>query len=155
MAISDDALEFRAVDNLTSEQRSRAMSRIKRRDTGPELLLRRALWTAGGRGYRIDDRRLPGRPDLAWTRHRVAVFVDGAFWHGHPSAYKSGQHGVYWDEKIKRNLERDRAADEALTAMGWTVLRLWDFAVRRDLAGSTASVIEALEAHASVSSMSA
>ncbi|MHB1313816.1 MAG: very short patch repair endonuclease [Gemmatimonadaceae bacterium] len=142
-------------DNLTPEQRSRAMSRIKRRDTRPELMLRRALWAAGARGYRIDDRRLPGRPDLAWTRRRVAVFVDGKFWHGHPSAYKPGQHGAYWDEKIRRNLERDRAADCALAAMGWTVLRLWDFDVRRDPAGSTAKVMEALEVHSSVSMMSA
>jgi DNA mismatch endonuclease (patch repair protein) len=147
---------FSMADNLTPEQRSRAMSRIKRRDTRPELLLRRALWAAGARGYRIDDRRLPGRPDLAWTRRQVAVFVDGKFWHGHPSAYKPGQHGVYWDEKIKRNVERDRAADEQLAALGWTVLRFWDFDVRRDLAGSTAKVMEALTAgQSSASTMSA
>ncbi|HET8607496.1 MAG TPA: very short patch repair endonuclease [Gaiellaceae bacterium] len=143
------------MDNLTPEQRSRAMSRIKRRDTRPEIMLRRALWAAGSRGYRIDDRRLPGRPDLAWTGGRVAVFVDGKFWHGHPSAYKPGRHGDYWDEKIRRNIERDRAADAALASMGWTVLRFWDFQVRRDLNGTTAKVIEALQIHASGSSASA
>jgi DNA mismatch endonuclease, patch repair protein len=144
-------------DNLTPEQRSRAMSRIKRRDTRPELLLRRALWAAGARGYRIDDRRLPGRPDLAWTSRRVAVFVDGKFWHGHPSAFKPGQHGAYWDEKIKRNVERDRAADEQLASLGWAVVRLWDFDVRRDLAGSTEKVMEALKgsSQSCVSTMSA
>lgn len=125
------------------------MSRIRRRDTQPEILLRRALWAAGVRGYRTDDRRLPGRPDLAWTRRRLAVFVDGAFWHGHPSAYTPGRHGDYWDEKIRRNIERDRAADEALKAMGWTVIRIWDFDVRRDVAGTAGTVIEALEAQAS------
>jgi DNA mismatch endonuclease (patch repair protein) len=131
------------------------MSRIRRRDTRPELLLRRALWAAGARGYRIDERRLPGRPDLAWTSRRVAVFVDGKFWHGHPSAYKPGQHGAYWDEKITRNVQRDRAADAALASMGWTVLRLWDFELRRDLDGATARVLEALEAHSSAPAMSA
>lgn len=158
MPFPAEGLKFSSMaDNLTPEQRSLAMSRIKRRDTRPELLLRRALWAAGGRGYRIDDRRLPGRPDLAWTRRRVAVFVDGKFWHGHPSAYRQGQHGTYWDEKIKRNVERDRATDNELASMGWTVLRLWDFEVRRDLAGSTAKVMEALNAggQSSVSTMSA
>jgi DNA mismatch endonuclease, patch repair protein len=141
-------------DNLTREQRSRTMSRIRRRDTKPELVLRRALWAAGIRGYRIDDARLPGRPDLAWSRHRLAVFVDGKFWHGHPSAYKPGRHGAYWDEKIVRNVERDRAADEALRTMGWTVLRLWDFEVRRDLSRSVAQVIGALDAQSSASPVS-
>jgi DNA mismatch endonuclease (patch repair protein) len=142
-------------DNLTPEQRTRTMSRIKRRDTRPELLLRRALWARGARGYRIDDRRLPGRPDLAWTSRRVAVFVDGKFWHGHPSAYKPGKHGTYWDEKINRNVERDRAADQALASMGWTVLRFWDFEIRRELEAATARVMDALEAHSSASAMSA
>lgn len=138
-------------DNLTTEQRSRAMSRIRRRDTRPELLLRRALWAAGVRGYRVDDRRLPGRPDLAWSRHRVAVFVDGAFWHGHPSAYKPGCHGDYWDQKIGRNVERDRVADELLRELGWIVLRLWDFDVRRNLSDALTQIDEALRAQGSMS----
>lgn len=125
------------------------MSRIKRRDTRPELLLRRALWAAGVRGYRVDDRRFPGRPDLAWSRHGVAVFVDGAFWHGHQSAYKPGCHGDYWDQKIRRNVERDRAADESLRELGWIVLRLWDFDVRRNLAASVATIAEALDTQTS------
>lgn len=141
-------------DNLTKEQRSRAMARIKRRDTKPELLLRRALWSAGWRGYRVDDRRLPGRPDIAWTRHRVAVFIDGAFWHGHPSAYTPGQHGIYWDEKVARNCERDRLANAALTAMGWKVLRFWDFDVRKELAACLAEVARTLRASAGVTSSS-
>jgi DNA mismatch endonuclease, patch repair protein len=131
-------------DNLTKEQRSRAMSRIRRRDTVPELLLRKALWSRGARGYRLDSRRLPGRPDLAWSQKRVAVFVDGAFWHGHPSAFTPGKSGRYWDEKIVRNMERDRAADAALREMGWTVIRLWDFEVRRDVELSVGRVLAAL-----------
>lgn len=109
------------------------MSRIGRRDTEPELALRRAVWARGWRGYRIDDRRLPGRPDLAWTRASVAVFVDGKFWHGHPSVYRPGTHGPYWDPKIARNIERDRAADAALRELGWSVLRFWDFEVKKEL----------------------
>jgi DNA mismatch endonuclease (patch repair protein) len=133
-------------DNLTIEQRSRTMSRIRRRDTRPELALRQALWARGLRGYRVDCRRLPGRPDIVWSRRRTAVFVDGAFWHGHPSAFKPGKSGAYWDEKIRRNMERDRSADAALQARGWTVLRLWDFEIRRDLPDCVRRIEAALEA---------
>jgi DNA mismatch endonuclease (patch repair protein) len=131
-------------DNLTKEQRSYAMSRIRRRDTLPELLLRRAVWAAGLRGYRIDRRGLPGRPDLSWGVKRVAVFVDGAFWHGHPSAFTPGKSGAYWDGKIKRNMERDRAVDSALEEMGWVVIRLWDFEVKRELEVCVGRIEEAL-----------
>lgn len=109
------------------------MSRVRRRDTGPEVALRRALWERGLRGYRVDDPRFPGRPDVAWTTRRVAVFVDGKFWHGHPSAYKRGRHGEYWDAKIERNIRRDREVDAQLAALGWSVLRFWDFEVKRTL----------------------
>jgi len=119
-------------DNLTKEQRSKTMSRIRRRDTKPEILLRQAVWARGMRGYRLDDRRLPGRPDLAWTRKKVAVFVDGAFWHGHPSAFTHGKSGAYWDKKIAGNVERDRLADVALREMGWGVFRFWDFEIRKE-----------------------
>jgi DNA mismatch endonuclease (patch repair protein) len=127
-------------DNLTKEQRSRTMSRIRRRDTRPELLLRKAVWARGLRGYRLDDRRLPGRPDLAWTRKKVAVFIDGAFWHGHPSAFTHGKSGAYWDEKIARNIQRDRLADAALKQMGWTVFRFWDFEVRKECGRCVAEI---------------
>jgi DNA mismatch endonuclease (patch repair protein) len=127
-------------DNLTPEQRSRAMSRIRRRDTQPELILRRALREAGLRGYRLDVRQLPGRPDVAWIGRRLAVFVDGAFFHGHPSAYTYGKSGDYWDAKIARNVARDRAADAALTEMGWEVIRLWDFEVREQLDSCVARI---------------
>jgi DNA mismatch endonuclease, patch repair protein len=120
-------------DNLTVEQRSLTMSRIRRRDTKPELALRSALRARGLLGYRVDRRTLPGRPDVSFGRAKVAVFVDGAFWHGHPSAFTQGKSGRYWDDKIARNVERDRAADVALAALGWTVLRFWDFQVRKEL----------------------
>jgi DNA mismatch endonuclease, patch repair protein len=120
------------------------MSRIRRRDTKPELLLRKALWARGLRGYRLDTANLPGRPDLTWSRARLVVFVDGAFWHGHSSAFKPGKSGAYWDEKIPRNMERDRQADAALTSTGWRVIRFWDFEVRKDLEGCVARIQEAL-----------
>ncbi len=80
---------------------------------------------------------------MAWRSKRLAVFVDGAFWHGHPDYYW-GQSGRFWDEKIARNRERDEAVNTALEATGWKVLRLWDFEVERDLAGCVEQVVEAL-----------
>ena len=127
-------------DNLSPDQRSRTMSRIRAKDTQPELLLRRALWSRGLRGYRLSVKNLPGRPDVAWKRHRVAVFVDGAFWHGHPSAFQRGKSGKYWDRKIQRNMERDKQADAALEALGWSVLRFWDFEIRADVDACAAAI---------------
>jgi DNA mismatch endonuclease (patch repair protein) len=131
-------------DNLSPEQRTRSMSRIRATDTQPELLLRRALWRHGLRGYRLNVRSLPGRPDVVWRRHRVAVFVDGAFWHGHPSAFRAGKSGDYWDKKIQRNMERDKKANAALEALGWTVFRFWDFDIRADVDACVAAVEAAL-----------
>jgi DNA mismatch endonuclease (patch repair protein) len=119
------------------------MSRVKTRDTAPELALRRALWADGVRGWRLHPRGVPGRPDLAWLGRKLAVFVDGAFWHGHPSYYW-GQSGEFWDKKIERNRRRDVEVTKDLTSKGWIVLRLWDFEVERAASGCVAVVRLAL-----------
>lgn len=119
------------------------MARVRVRDTAPEIALRRGLWAAGLRGWRL-QRRLPGRPDLAFGRERVAVFVDGAFWHGHPDYYY-GQSGEFWDSKIARNRARDERVNRELADLGWTVLRLWDFEVERELDTCVARVKAALD----------
>ena len=121
-------------DKVDQATRSRNMAAVRARDTAPELALRRALVALGVRGYRLHRSDVPGRPDLAWPGRRVAVFVDGAFWHGHPSAYKRGRSGDFWDRKIGANIERDRRIDEKLRSAGWTVLRLWDFEIEADAA---------------------
>ena len=108
------------------------MAAIRGRDTEPEIMLRQALSTLGVRGYRTHRREIPGTPDVAWVGRRIAVFVDGAFWHGHRSAYRHGQSGPFWDKKIARNKERDREVNSALRKAGWTVVRLWDFDVKRN-----------------------
>lgn len=120
-------------DTRTREQRSRIMAAIKGKDTRPELALRRALYAAGIRGWRKHYKRAPGTPDLAWPALRTAVFVDGAFWHGHPSRHRPGRSGAYWDAKIERNVARDRRVDAELTAQGWNVVRVWDFEIRDDV----------------------
>lgn len=113
--------------------RSRVMSRIRNRDTAPERALRGALCSAGLRGYRLHRRDIPGSPDIAWVGRRIAVFVDGAFWHGHPSAFKEGQSGAFWDEKIAHNIERDRQVDRTLNEKGWAVVRIWDFEIEQSV----------------------
>jgi DNA mismatch endonuclease (patch repair protein) len=131
-------------DTRTPEQRHRIMTAIRSDNTSPEMQLRRALFAAGVRGWRCHYKRALGKPDLAWPALRVAVFVDGAFWHGHPSRYKVGRSGPYWDSKIARNIKRDREVAIGLEADGWLVVRTWDFEIRRDLSSLVARVLEAL-----------
>lgn len=125
------------------------MAAVRGKNTVPEVALRRALYAAGVRGWRCHYKPAPGKPDVAWPSLRVAVFVDGAFWHGHPSRHKPGRSGAYWDEKIARNVQRDREADAALEAAGWIVVRAWDFEVRRNLPSVVERVTDALREHAS------
>ncbi len=139
-------------DTRTREQRRQIMAAVRSADTGPELRLRRALYATGVRGWRCHYKRVPGKPDLAWPSLRVAVFVDGAFWHGHPSRHKIGRSGSYWDEKIARNVERDRQIDAALRHDGWTVVRAWDFEIARELATVVERVKRALSDRSSPAS---
>jgi DNA mismatch endonuclease (patch repair protein) len=133
-------------DFLSTETRSRVMSRIKSKDTKPELRLRRGLFAAGARGWRCHAKGVPGKPDICFGRTKVAVFVDGRFWHGHPEYFDFGKSGAYWDQKIRRTQERDRQADEQLIANGWTVLRFWDFEIEESLEASVRVVLNAIEA---------
>lgn len=131
-------------DTRTPEQRSRIMAAIKGKHTKPEVELRRALHAAGIRGWRTHYKRAAGTPDLAWPSLRVAVFVDGAFWHGHPSRHRPGRSGAYWDDKISKNIARDRRIEAELSDAGWSVLRVWDFEVRKALPDVVDCVVETL-----------
>ena len=116
----------------SSPGRSANMRANRRTDTKPELALRRALHKLGYRfrkDHRLDldgGRRV--RPDIAFTARRVAVFVDGCFWHACPQhgSQPGGRTTWYWTPKLARNVERDRAADETLAAAGWHVVRIWE-----------------------------
>ena len=133
-------------DVFTPEQRSRVMASIAGRDTGPEVALRKALWAEGVRGWRCHRADLPGKPDVAFGRGKLAVFVDGAFWHGHPSKFQKGKSGDFWDAKIARNIERDTTVNRLLADAGWTVVRIWDFEISDDAARCALRVRETLEA---------
>ena len=130
------------MDNLTPEQRRKNMQAIKSKDTSIELSLRKALWEKGIR-YRKNYKKLPGKPDIALTKHKIAVFCDSDFWHGfeweeRKKRIKSNQE--YWIPKIERNMERDREVDSELQKMGWTVIRFWEWQIKKHLDQCVAAV---------------
>lgn len=113
----------------TPASRSKNMSRIKSKNTKPELFLRRKLWQAGIRGYRINKKDIDGTPDIVFIRKKLAVFVDGEFWHGknwQSRKQKLKTNRDYWIPKIEKNILRDEAVNVKLLYKGWTVLRFWD-----------------------------
>lgn len=119
--------------------RSEQMARISSQDTHPELELRKMLWSQGYR-YRLRN-GLPGRPDLTFPAVRVAVFVDGCFWHGCPQHYRAPKtNAEYWRSKVENNIRRDRRADEDLESLGWKVCRLWEHQIRSDLDSAISEV---------------
>jgi len=117
-------------DVLTEEQRSYCMSRIKGRDTKPEILLRKILWSLGLR-YRLKV-KLEGKPDLVFLRARVAVFVDGCQWHCCPIHWvRPKSNTEFWNRKFASNRRRDIAVNERLSAEGWKVMRFWEHEIER------------------------
>jgi DNA mismatch endonuclease (patch repair protein) len=122
------------------------MASIRKVNTRPELELRAALRAAGVRGYRCHLRSIPGSPDVAFTRWRLAVFVDGVWWHGHPDWLPRGRRGPYWDAKIAANVERDHRVDAELSAIGWSVLRIWDLDILADAAAAAGRIADAIGA---------
>jgi DNA mismatch endonuclease (patch repair protein) len=108
------------------------MAAVRRDGTAPELLLRHALRANGIVGYRLNVRSLPGSPDVVFVGKRIAIFVDGAFWHGHPRKFPEKKMSEYWLQKIERNRARDERASEQLRNLGWKPLRFWDFEVESE-----------------------
>lgn len=119
-------------DNLTPKQRSYCMSRIKGKDTGLEVKVRSALFKRGLR-FRKNVKELPGKPDIVFPRARVAVFVDGDFWHGYRLPSWEDKVSDFWKTKITKNRERDTKNHRILRQMGWTVIRLWQHEVKKNL----------------------
>lgn len=121
------------MDNLTKAQRRKAMQQVHSSDTLPEKKLRKALWRRGIR-YRKNYKGLPGTPDIVIMKYRIIIFVDGDFWHGNPLyRHKSVRtHIAFWNQKIKRNIARDKAVNEQLTEMGWLVIRIWESDIKKN-----------------------
>ena len=119
-------------DKLNTQQRHHCMSRIRCKDTKPELLVRKGLHARGFR-FRLQDRKLPGRPDIVLPKYGVAIMVNGCFWHGHKGcryATKPKSNIEFWETKIARNKHRDEVTSAHLEALGWTVIVVWECELR-------------------------
>lgn len=120
--------------------RSEIMARVRARNTSPELAVRRALYASGLR-YRVHQRVHGARPDIVFGRRKIAVFIDGCFWHMCPVHFRlPSTNAAYWKKKVNSNVERDSRQDRELKALGWTVLRFWEHEVDKDVNGIVARI---------------
>lgn len=125
--------------------KSQIMARVKSRDTGPEVLLRKALWRVGRR-YRVQFILAGTRIDIAFPRQQLAVFVDGCFWHGCPEHYRPPpSNQEYWRKKLESNLGRDRRQSREVEGAGWQVMRFWECAIRRDCMSVVRKIVSRLD----------
>lgn len=119
-------------DMMTPEQRSRCMAAVKGKNTKPEMMVRKYLFSKGLR-YRVNNRKLPGSPDIVLKKYKTAVFIDGCFWHGHEGCryYRMPKSNVdFWERKISHNKARDISNNAVLGIMGWKVIRVWECDVK-------------------------
>lgn len=119
-------------DVLTPEERSRCMAAIKGKDTKPEMIVRKYLFSRGLR-YRVNNRKLPGSPDIVLKKYKTVIFVDGCFWHGHEGCkyFRLPKSNVYfWKHKIAMNIARDYANTVDLKLAGWKVIRIWECEIK-------------------------
>lgn len=121
---------------------SRVMSANKARNTKPELLLRKALWRKGVRGYRLHSKYLPGSPDLFFSKKRLAVFIHGCYWHRCPHCNLSlpKHNAVFWKDKFMRNQERDRESVKKIKEAGYRMVVLWECKIKKDLSSSVREI---------------
>ncbi len=132
-------------DVLTPVQRHFNMASIRSGSTTPELLLRRALWSQGFR-YRINDKTLPGRPDIVLPKYRTVIFVHGCFWHGHKDCkyYTVPKTNTeFWMAKVARNQERDQEVWRKLEAKGWSVIIVWECQLKKAVLEDTVNWVAA------------
>lgn len=131
----------------TTPERSKIMAKIKGKNTKPELAFRKALWAAGYR-YRIDYKKLIGKPDIALNKFKTVVFIDGEFWHGYnwqERKHKIKSNREFWIPKIERNIQRDKEVNATLEQMGYTVFRFWEKEVVKNLDECLTSVLRHLQ----------
>ena len=136
------------MDTISPERRSWNMSRIRSKDTKIEVILRKALWHRGIR-YRKNYKALPGTPDIAITKYKIAIFCDSEFFHGKDwekleLRLGSGTNSTYWIKKIARNRERDEVVNKALNHREWTVLRFWGQDIKKHTEDCVRVVEEAI-----------
>lgn len=136
------------MDNLTPDQRKKNMQHIRSKDTEIELILRKALWREGIR-YRKHYDKLPGKPDIAITKYRIAIFCDGEFFHGKDwdklqLKLKNSNNSEFWIKKISRNIERDQEVEREIRAEDWIVIRFWGKDIKKNTSECIAAIKEAI-----------
>jgi DNA mismatch endonuclease (patch repair protein) len=131
------------MDIWNKEKRSEVMSKIRSKNTKPEVTLRKVLFARGFR-YRVNYKQLPGKPDIVFPKYKTAIFVHGCFWHGHDigciDSHIPKTNSNYWTEKIRRNKGRDENNMIKILSMGWKVLEIWDCEIQRK--GNIESLIQ-------------
>lgn len=135
------------MDIWTKDKRSSVMSKIRSKNTKPEIILRKALFSKGFR-YRIHDKNLPGKPDIVLPKYRTVIFVHGCFWHYH-SDCKEGKvpktNTKFWAEKLSKNIERDLKHNLALTALGWKIITVWECEIEKRLTAVLDKLMEEIK----------
>lgn len=122
------------MDIVTPKMRSAIMRSIKSKGTSLEISLRKAMWALGLKGWRINYKKVLGRPDIVFTKNKIAIFIDGCFWHGCPKCYRRpGTNTKYWDEKVIKNISRDQDVTSRLEDSGWCVVRIWEHEIKNDI----------------------
>jgi DNA mismatch endonuclease (patch repair protein) len=138
------------IDTIATSQRSAVMKKIRSGNTGPERALRSALHRVGLR-FRLHRRDLPGTPDIVFPKQRLAIFVQGCFWHQHQGC-RDGRipksRLEYWEKKLHANVARDERNRAQLLAMGWSVIEVWECDIRKDIDGAVLTVQCALHKNA-------
>ena len=132
-------------DTMTPEQRHKIMSQVHSKNTTPERAVRRELWRRGYR-YRLNDRRLPGSPDLVLPKYRAVIFINGCFWHGHRGCTKytvPKTNEQFWRKKVARNIARDELNAQRLDTLAWTVITVWECELSKKNLDATIARIEA------------
>ncbi|MGB5554343.1 MAG: very short patch repair endonuclease [Flavobacteriaceae bacterium] len=131
----------------TTPERSKIMGKIRGKNTKPELAFRKALYASGYR-YRIDYKKLIGKPDIALNKHKTVIFIDGEYWHGYDWATRKPKvktNRDFWIAKIERNIQRDGEVNAELERLGYKVFRFWEGEVKKELEKCLAEVISHLE----------
>ncbi|TXN37554.1 very short patch repair endonuclease [Flagellimonas hymeniacidonis] len=131
----------------TTPKRSKIMGKIRGKNTKPELAFRKALWAAGYR-YRVDYKKLIGKPDIVLNKYKTVIFIDGEFWHGHnweTRKQKIKTNREFWIPKIERNIQRDAEVNAALENLGYTIFRFWETDVKKNLDACLKTVIASLQ----------
>lgn len=136
-----------APPKASSKHVTKVMKANKAKDTKPEIQLRKALWAAGLRGYRLNWKKVPGRPDIAFPGRKIAIFVNGCFWHRCPicDLPLPKSNVEFWTNKFTRNVERDQLKRERLEALGWQVFTIWGCQIKKELDAQVSMLKQVVE----------